>query len=325
MPVLVTGAAGFLGHHVSAALLDRGEAVVGVDDLNPYYDVALKRARLARLAPRPGFAFVQGDLALPETLAGLCAGHPGIDRIVHLAAQAGVRHALEDPRAYGRSNLVGHLEILETARALPGLRHLVYASSSSVYGGNTKRPYAVADPVDAPVSLYAATKRADELMSRSYAHLFGLRQTGLRFFTVYGPWGRPDMAYYLFARAIAEGRPIRLFNRGRMERDFTYVDDAVAGVLAALDRPPPADAGPPHRLYNIGNSRPEQVPRLLRLLEEGLGRTAIVEAVGMQPGDVEATYADIADTTRDLGWSPTTGLDEGIARFLAWFRTYHRS
>ncbi len=237
MTVLVTGAAGFIGYHVAAALLARGDEVIGIDDLNPYYDVGLKRARLARLEAQPGFRFVEGDIADRDAVAALPALAP-IDRIVHLAAQAGVRYSLEQPRAYVRANLVGHPEMLELARALPGLRHFVYASSSSVYGASSALPFALDDACAAPQSLYAATKRADELMSYSYCHLYGIRATGLRFFTVYGPWGRPDMAPMLFARAILEGKPIRLFNGGEMARDFTYIDDVTAGVLAALDRPP---------------------------------------------------------------------------------------
>ncbi|MCC7274786.1 MAG: NAD-dependent epimerase/dehydratase family protein [Alphaproteobacteria bacterium] len=324
MTILVTGAAGFIGYHVAAALLQRGERVVGVDSLDPYYDVSLKEARLALLAARPGFVAVRGDIAEAATLAGIVDAHPGTTAIVHLAAQAGVRYSLENPRAYVRANVVGHLEILEAARRLKALRRLVYASTSSVYGANEKRPYAVADRVDRPVSLYAATKRADELMSAVYAHLWGIPQVGLRFFTVYGPWGRPDMAYFSFARAIVDGRPIRLFRGGVLLRDFTYVDDVVAGVLAAVDRPIPWGDGPPHRLYNLGNSRPEPVTRLVELLEQALGRPAIVETAPMQPGDVEATAADIAESTRDLGFAPRVALEEGIPRFVTWFRERYR-
>ncbi len=324
MTVLVTGAAGFIGFHVAQALLRQGREVVGVDNLDPYYDVRLKAARLALLEPHAGFRFVRGDLAEPATLEGVTAAHPGIDRIIHLAAQAGVRHSIENPRAYVRANVSGHLEVLEAARHLPGLRRMVYASTSSVYGANAKRPYAVGDPVEQPVSLYAATKRADELMSQAYAHLYGIPLVGLRFFTVYGPWGRPDMAYFLFARAILEGRPIRLFGDGRLLRDFTHVGDVVAGVLAALDRPLPWGNGPRHRIYNLGNNRPEPVTRLVALLEEALGRKAIVELTGMQPGDVEATAADITLSARDLGFAPRTPLEVGIPEFVGWFRDYHR-
>ncbi|BBK41232.1 NAD-dependent epimerase [Allostella vacuolata] len=323
MTVLVTGTAGFIGFHVAAALLDRGEAVVGIDSLDPYYEVALKEARLAQLAPRPGFTQIRGDLACPATLEAVMAAHPGIDRIVHLAAQAGVRHSIDNPRAYIRANVAGHLEVLEAARHLQGLKRMVYASTSSVYGANAKRPYAVTDPVEQPVSLYAATKRADELMSRTYAHLYGIPLVGLRFFTVYGPWGRPDMAYFLFARAISAGRPIRLFGNGTLLRDFTYIDDIVAGVLAALDRPLTWGDGPPHRLYNLGNNRPEPVTRLVALIEQALGRKAVVELTGMQPGDVEATAADITESARDLGFAPSTPLDVGIPRFIDWFAGHY--
>ena len=324
MTVLVTGAAGFIGYHVATALLARGERVIGVDRVDDYYDPALKEARLDRLAKERGFTLVRGDIALPETLTAVVGGHPAIDRIVHLAAQAGVRYSIENPRAYVHSNVLGHLEVLEAARRLPRLTRLVYASTSSVYGANEKRPFSIGDRVDRPVSLYAVTKRADELMSLVYADVHGLPQIGLRFFTVYGPWGRPDMAYFLFARAILDGRPIRLFRGGDLERDFTYVDDAVAGVLGALDRP--LDLGtPPHRVYNIGNSRPEKVVDLVALTEAALGRKAIVEIAPMQPGDVPFTAADIAESTRDLGFAPTTPLAEGIPRFVAWFRERYPS
>jgi UDP-glucuronate 4-epimerase len=325
MTVLVTGAAGFIGFHVSAALLKRGERVLGVDNLNDYYDVALKEARLAELRRLPGFAFERLELAERGALEGLLRRHPDTDRVVHLAAQAGVRYSLTNPHAYIGSNIQGQLEVLEACRVLPKLRHLVYASSSSVYGGNTKLPFSVADRVDTPHSLYAATKKADELMSYCYSHLYRLPTTGLRFFTVYGPWGRPDMAAWLFTEAILAGKPIRVFNHGNMRRDFTYVDDIVSGVLACLDRPP-ADGGgePPHRLYNIGNHRSEDLTRFIALLEKALGRKAIIELEAMQPGDVPATYADIAETERDLGFTPTTPIDQGLPRFVAWYRAYHR-
>ncbi len=318
MPVLVTGAAGFIGYSVASALLARGEAVIGVDNLNEYYDVRLKQARLEQLREAAGFRFHRLDIA------GLAAAEPGIDRIVHLAAQAGVRHSLNHPQDYVDANITGHLAVLELARRLPGFRHLVYASSSSVYGGNDKLPFSVDDPVDRPLSIYGATKRADELMSRSYGHLFGLPATGLRFFTVYGPWGRPDMAMFIFTRAILEGRPITLFNEGEMQRDFTYVDDIVAGVVAALDRPPPAAPGqPPHRLYNLGNHRSEPLRRLVELVEQALGRKATIELAPMQPGDARASVADIASATRDLGFLPRVSIDEGVPRFIAWYREYH--
>jgi UDP-glucuronate 4-epimerase len=325
MTVLVTGAAGFIGFHVSTALLKRGERVIGVDNLNDYYDVTLKEARLAELRRLPGFAFHRVELAERGALQALLEHHPDTDRIVHLAAQAGVRYSLTNPHAYIGSNIQGQLEVLEACRALPKLKHLVYASSSSVYGGNTKLPFSVADRVDTPHSLYAATKKADELMSYCYSHLYRLPTTGLRFFTVYGPWGRPDMAAWIFTHAILAGKPIRVFNHGDMRRDFTYVDDIVAGVVACLDRPP-ADGGdePPCRLYNIGNHRSEDLKRFIALLEKALGRKAIIELEAMQPGDVPATYADIAETQRDLGFAPTTPIDEGLPRFVAWYRGYHR-
>jgi UDP-glucuronate 4-epimerase len=321
MSILVTGAAGFIGSHVALRLLERGERVIGLDSLNDYYDVTLKRARLARLTAFADFHFLHADVADASALAALAADEPGITRIVHLAAQAGVRYSLENPRAYIRANIAGHLEVLELARNLAGLSHLIYASSSSVYGGNKKLPFAVNDPVDTPQSLYAATKKADELMSHAYAHLYGIPTTGIRFFTVYGPWGRPDMAAWLFTEAILAGKPIRLFNRGRMQRDFTFIDDAVAGVLGCLDRPP--GGTPPHAVYNIGNHRAEPLERLVTLIETALGRTAIRQLEPMQPGDVPATYADISAAERDFGFSPSTPIDVGIPAFIRWYRDYH--
>ena len=321
MTVLVTGAAGFIGSHVAHLLLDRGDAVIGLDDLNDYYDVALKEARLARLTVRKGFTFVREDVGDKDAMAGLARRFPAIDRVVHLAAQAGVRHSLTHPHAYTHANIEGQLNVLELARHLPDLRHLAYASSSSVYGGNTKVPFAVEDRVDLPVSLYAATKRAGELMAHCYSHLYGIPATGLRFFTVYGPWGRPDMSAYIFTRAIFEGRPITIFNHGDMKRDFTYVDDIASGVVAALDRPAPG--APPHRVYNLGNHRTEPLMRFVSLLEEAIGREAIKEFAPMQPGDVKETYADIAASQRDLGFEPATAIEEGLPRFVAWYRHYH--
>jgi UDP-glucuronate 4-epimerase len=331
MTILVTGAAGFIGFHVAHALLARGERVLGVDNLNDYYDVRLKEARLARLETAAGFAFIRLDVADEAALAAAVERHPGITRVVHLAAQAGVGYSIRNPGAYIHSNIAGHYAVLELCRRLEGFRHLVYASSSSVYGGNKKLPFSVEDRVDLPISLYAATKRADELITHTYSHLFGLPATGLRFFTVYGPWGRPDMAMFIFAKAIIDGLPIRLFNRGEMRRDFTYIDDVVAGVLAALDRPPPSPgeaagtavpADAPHRVYNVGNHRSEELRRLVALLEEKIGRKAIVELAPMQPGDVPETYADIEATTRDLGFRPTTPIDEGVPRFVEWYKGY---
>ncbi|MFO1236361.1 MAG: GDP-mannose 4,6-dehydratase [Alphaproteobacteria bacterium] len=320
MAVLVTGAAGFIGYHVAEALLARGEDVIGLDELNAYYDPRLKQARLDRLAGRPGFRFVKGDIADEEALAD-AAGQGTIDRIVHLAAQAGVRYSIENPRAYVRSNLVGHVNVLELARGLgAGLKHLVYASSSSVYGGNDKAPFAETDAVEKPVSLYAATKRADELMSHTYSHLYGMPQTGLRFFTVYGPWGRPDMAYWLFTAALLEGRPIDVFAGGVLTRDFTYIDDIVAGIVKVLDGPPGEGT---HRLYNIGNSNPVSVNDFIATLERLTDKAAIRNELPMQPGDVRATHADTSALERDYGFRPSTPLDEGLARFVAWYRGWN--
>jgi UDP-glucuronate 4-epimerase len=333
MTVLVTGAAGFIGFHVAAALLARGEKVVGLDNLNDYYDPALKCARLAGLEGRAGFRFVRADVADLDAMRRLLEGGDGIDRIVHLAAQAGVRYSLERPEAYIDANIRGQFAVLEAARRQGGIRHLVYASSSSVYGGNEKLPFSTDDKIDRPVSLYAATKAAAELMGHAYAHLFGLAETGLRFFTVYGPWGRPDMSAYLFTRAILAGEPIRVFNRGDMRRDFTYIDDIVAGTIAALDRPPAGAAraaganragAPAHRLYNLGNHRSEKLTDFIAEIERACGRKAIVRLEPMQPGDVKETYADIAASTRDLGFVPKTSIAEGIPRFVAWFRDYHK-
>ncbi|MFN3232449.1 MAG: NAD-dependent epimerase/dehydratase family protein [Alphaproteobacteria bacterium] len=319
MTVLVTGAAGFIGFHVARALLDRGEQVLGIDNLNAYYEVALKEARLAELAGRNGFAFERVDFADEKALADAVPPEK-LSAIVHLGAQAGVRYSLENPRAYAQSNLVGHLNILELARRAPALAHLVYASSSSVYGGNTKQPFSESDAVDHPVSLYAATKRADELMSDSYAHLFDVPQTGLRFFTVYGPWGRPDMATWLFTEALLNDKPIRLFNNGKLKRDFTYIDDIVAGTLSVLDSPPEGER--PHRVYNIGNNRPEEVTRLIEIIEAETGKTATINNEPLQPGDVEETYADIDAISRDHGFAPTTSLEDGMRAFIAWYRDY---
>ena len=323
MAILVTGAAGFIGFHVSQALLQRGDRVIGIDSLNDYYDVALKRARLAELQKQPGFQFHKIDIADRAAMTEALAPAP-IDRVVHLAAQAGVRYSLTHPFAYVEANLIGHMVVLELCRNLKGLRHLVYASSSSVYGGNTKLPFAETDPVDNPVSLYAATKKADELMSQAYSHLYRIPQTGLRFFTVYGPWGRPDMALYLFTDAIIAGKPIKVFNHGDMKRDFTYIDDIVSGILAALDRPPaPAAGAAPHRVYNIGNHRSEPLLHLIEVLEHSLGRKAEKQFEPMQQGDVKETYADIGAIQRDLGFQPTTPIEVGVPRFVAWYRAYH--
>ncbi|ABS63537.1 NAD-dependent epimerase/dehydratase [Parvibaculum lavamentivorans DS-1] len=322
MTILVTGAAGFIGSYLCHYLLDRGDEVVGVDDLNDYYDPALKAARLERLTGRNGFSFVRADISDKDALAEAVSGRR-IAKVAHLAAQAGVRYSLENPRAYVRSNLTGHLEILELCRGLGTVEHLVYASSSSVYGGNEKVPFSEADPVDHPVSLYAATKKADELMSHAYAHLYGIKQTGLRFFTVYGPWGRPDMAYWIFTEAMLKGKPIRVFNDGDMWRDFTYIDDIISGTVAALDHAP-AGKGAPHRIYNIGHNKPERLGRFIDILEEVLGVKAVRQYEPMQPGDVPRTFADITAIERDLGFSPKTGLREGLAAFADWYRGYYR-
>src|SRR5579871_5373213 len=301
--ILVTGAAGFIGFHVTQHLLARGEQVIGVDNLNPYYDVKLKQARLAQLEGRTGFSFHQLDIADKTAATAFFKEHPGLTDIVHLAAQAGVRHSLVDPFSYIDANVTGHLVILEACRHLKDIRHLVYASSSSVYGGNTKMPFAVSDRVDRPVSIYAASKLADELMTSAYSHLFGLPATGLRFFTVYGPWGRPDMSAFLFTRAILAGKPIQVFNGGEMKRDFTFIDDIVAGVLAALDRPPSATNGQrPHRVYNLGNNRGVGLMHFIATIEKACGRKAQIEFQPMQPGDVKETLSDIEESTRDLGY-----------------------
>jgi UDP-glucuronate 4-epimerase len=320
LTILLTGAAGFIGYHVAEALLARGERVLGVDDMNAYYDVRLKRARLDRLAVHPGFTFARVDVADRAAMVALLAGRAGVDRIVHLAAQAGVRHSLVDPHAYVTANVVGHLVLLEIARHLPGLRHLVYASSSSVYGATATLPFSERQPADAPMSLYAATKRADELMSHAYGHLFGIPQTGLRFFTVYGPWGRPDMAYYGFAEAILAGAPITVYDGGRPRRDFTYIDDIVAGVLGCLDRPP-AD-GENGRVLNIGANRSESVATLIELLERELGRPALIRDTPRPRADVGETFADISAIAALTGYAPTTPLEAGIRRFAAWFRAW---
>ncbi len=323
MTILVTGCAGFVGSHVAHALLARGQRVVGVDNLDAYYDPRLKQARLHRLAeqhPRR-LRFERLDITDRDGLAALFAGEPEIRGIVHLAAQAGVRHSLADPYAYVSANVLGHVTLLEAARRLRRLEHLVSASSSSVYGLNESLPFREADRVDTPSSLYAATKRSGELISHAYGHLFGLRQTGLRFFTVYGPWGRPDMAYYDFARSIVEGRTITLYEGDRLARDFTYIDDVSDGVLRVLDHPP--EAAQPARLLNIGNRRSEPVRLLVTLLERALGREAEIRLVPRPATDIEATWASVEAIEELTGWTPRTRLEEGIPRFVDWFRGYH--
>ena len=324
MAILVTGAAGFIGYHVCEKLLQRGDTVIGIDNLNDYYDVGLKKARLARLEAAPEFELLRADIADYDNLSRILSGRSDLRRVVHLAAQAGVLYSLDHPVAYVQANLVGHMAVLELCRHLSGFEHLVYASSSSVYGGNTDLPFSETDRTDRPVSLYAATKKADEHMSYCYAHLYAIPQTGLRFFTVYGPWGRPDMALYIFTKAITAGEPIPVFNHGDMKRDFTYIDDIVAGILAALDNPPdPERAGVPHRLYNIGNNRSEPLMRLIELIEKAVGAKAHIRFEPMQQGDVKETCADITAIQNDLGYSPTTPIDVGVVKFVEWFREYH--
>jgi UDP-glucuronate 4-epimerase len=333
VPILVTGAAGFIGYHVARRLLERGETVLGLDNLSAYYDVRLKKARLAQLKPFKSFRFLKLDLVDRRKVAGLFAKHK-FRRVVHLAAQAGVRYSLVNPHAYADSNIVGFLNVLEGCRHAK-TEHLVYASSSSVYGGNTRMPFSVRDNVDHPVSLYAATKKANELMAHTYAHLYGIPCTGLRFFTVYGPWGRPDMALFLFTKAILAGKPIDVYNHGRMRRDFTYIDDIVEGVVRALDRPAKPDpawsgetpnsatSSAPYRLYNIGNHQPVELLHMIELLERALGKTAQKRFLPIQPGDVPATYADVQDLIEDVGFKPDTPLEEGIRKFVEWYRSYY--
>ena len=332
--ILVTGAAGFIGFHVARRLLDKGSRVVGLDNLNSYYDPKLKDARLDELKKYSGFHFVKLDLADRAGMGALFAGHR-FPYVVHLAAQAGVRYSLVDPYAYIDSNIVGFSNILEGCRH-NGCRHLLYASSSSVYGSNTKMPFSVHDNVDHPLSLYGASKKANELMAHSYAHLFELPTTGLRFFTVYGPWGRPDMAIWIFASAIIAGKPIKLFNHGNMRRDFTYVDDVVESIVRLVgrapsgnakwssDAPDPGSSAAPWRVYNIGNNSPIELLEVVRLLEEKIGKKAIRELVPMQPGDVPATYANVDDLMREVDFRPATPIGEGIARFIDWYLSYLR-
>jgi UDP-glucuronate 4-epimerase len=325
MSILLSGAAGFIGFHVAKALLERGDRVVGLDNLNDYYDVRLKEARLAELHAFSGFSFAKLDMADRDGVLAITRRHKELRSVIHLAAQAGVRYSLENPYAYIDANVTGTLVVLEAARQIDNLTAITYASSSSVYGGNQKQPFSVEDRVDRPVSLYAATKRSCELMAHTYAHLYGLPATGLRFFTVYGPWGRPDMAAYLFTRAILAGEPIKVFNEGRMARDFTYIDDIVAGTVAAHDRPPAAGAGEvPHRIYNLGNHRPEKLLDFIGVLERILGRPARKELLPLQLGDVPESFADIEASRRDLGFEPKTTIEVGLARFVQWYKWYHR-
>jgi UDP-glucuronate 4-epimerase len=323
--ILVTGAAGFIGFHVARGLLAEGRRVIGLDNLNDYYDPDLKRARLNILRENPAFSFAQTDLADRPSIEQLFAKHR-FAVVIHLAAQAGVRHSIDHPHAYADANLEGFVNILEGCRH-NACRHLIYASSSSVYGANTKLPFSVEDSTDHPISLYAATKKANELMAHSYSHLYRLPVTGLRFFTIYGPWGRPDMAIFLFAKSIVEGTPIRLFNHGKMSRDFTHIDDVTRVVLRLVDRVG-ADDGEggraPARIYNVGNHRPEQLMHVVALLEKELGRTAVRDMLPMQPGDVAETFADVGDLMRDVGFSPATSIEDGIRDFVAWYRGHYK-
>jgi len=333
MQILVTGAAGFIGFHVSKRLLERGDTVLGLDNLNSYYDVSLKQARLAQLTPQQGFRFTQTDLADRTAMAALFSSET-FDVVINLAAQAGVRYSLENPHVYIESNLTGFINLLEGCRQ-SRVKHLVYASSSSVYGGNTTVPFSVHQNVDHPISLYAATKKANELMAHSYASLYNLPVTGLRLFTVYGPWGRPDMAYFSFAKAILEGRPIDVFNHGVMQRDFTYIDDIVEGIIRVTDRPAtpcpswdsacpdPGSSFAPYRIYNIGNNHPVGLLKFIEIMEQQLGKTAHKNLLPMQAGDVPITFADLGDLTTELDFKPTTSVEEGIRAFVDWYRSYY--
>jgi UDP-glucuronate 4-epimerase len=323
--ILVTGAAGFIGFHVARRLLAEGRDVTGLDNLNTYYDPALKQARLNILRENPRFGFVKADLADRASMASLFAKHR-FAAVIHLAAQAGVRHSIDHPHAYADANLEGFVNVLEGCRHNE-CRHLVYASSSSVYGANAKLPFSVGDRTDDPISLYAATKKANEVMAHSYSHLYRLPVTGLRFFTIYGPWGRPDMAIFVFARAILEGKPIKLFNHGKMRRDFTYIDDVSRVVLRLVDHAPGNDGragGAPARIYNVGNNHPEEITHVVGLLEKALGRVAVKDMLPMQPGDVTETFADVGDLMRDTGFRPQTSIEDGIADFVAWYRGHYK-
>jgi len=331
---LVTGTAGFIGYHVAERLLARGDEVTGLDNVNDYYDVRLKHARMARLDGKRGYDFIKLDVSDREGMEKAFARYKP-DVVIHLAAQAGVRYSLTNPHAYVQSNLAGFMNILEGCRH-QRVRHLVYASSSSVYGGNTRQPFSIHDNIDHPVSLYAASKKANELMAHTYSHLYDLPTTGLRFFTVYGPWGRPDMAMFLFTKAILEGKPIDVFNHGKMQRDFTYIDDIVEGIVRTADHlatpnpayssdaPDPGTSSAPYRVYNIGNDNPIELMDMIAVLERVLGRTAEKRMLPLQPGDVPATWADVADLTRDVGFKPATPIEEGIRRFVTWYREYYR-
>ncbi len=335
MKIFITGVAGFIGYHVAQRLLATGQSIIGMDNLNDYYDVKLKADRLLRLQAHAQFTFYEMDLSHDDALADMFRRHE-ITHVIHLAAQAGVRYSLENPRAYIDSNVLGFMNILEVCRH-QHVEHLIYASSSSVYGANVKLPFSVHDAVDHPVSLYAATKKSNELMAHTYSHLFQIPTTGLRFFTVYGPWGRPDMAYYSFTQRIYAGEKIQVYNHGEMSRDFTYIDDIVEGVVRLLPKPPqpqldwdrvnpdPGSSFAPYRIYNIGNHQPVNLMTFIHTLEKHIGKQAIIEFMPMQPGDVEATFADIEALTEAVGFQPTTSLDEGLKQFVAWYRDYHDS
>ena len=334
MKILVTGAAGFIGYHIARALCERGDEVIGIDNLNDYYDVNLKQARLRQLEPLDNFKFIKIDIAARDPIDTLFADH-SFQRVVHLAAQPSVRYSLENPYAYVESNLVGFMNLLEACRRSE-IKHLVYASSSSVYGANETMPFSTRDNVDHPISLYAATKKANESMAHSYSHLYQLPTTGLRFFTVYGPWGRPDMSPILFARAILAGEPIKVFNHGKHRRDFTYIDDIVEGVVLCLDKiptgnpdwsglkPDPASSRAPWKIYNIGNSEPVELLRYIELMEQAFGQTTEKQMLPQQPGDVEHTYADVTELQRDTGYAPSTSIEQGLQHFADWYRDYYR-
>ena len=334
MKILVTGAAGFIGYHIARVLCERGDEVIGIDNLNDYYDVNLKQARLRQLEPQDNFKFIKIDIAARDDIDTLFAQH-SFRRVVHLAAQPGVRYSLENPYAYVESNLVGYMNLLEACRQNE-IEHLVYASSSSVYGANETMPFSTQDNVDHPISLYAATKKANESMAHSYSHLYQLPTTGLRFFTVYGPWGRPDMSPVIFARAILAGEPIKVFNHGKHRRDFTYIDDIAEGVVLSLDKiptgnpdwsglkPDPASSRAPWKIYNIGNSEPVELLRYIELMEQAFGKTTEKQMLPQQPGDVEHTYADVTELQRDTGYAPSTSIEQGLQHFADWYRDYYR-
>ncbi len=325
-PVLVTGVAGFIGFHTALNLLQRGRVVVGVDNMNDYYDVSLKEDRLKELSNFEHFTFCKVNIADKPAVEAVWEDKGPFKEVVHLAAQAGVRYSIDHPETYIESNIIGHFNMLELCRHTKDFKHLVYASSSSVYGGNKKLPYAVEDKVDHPVSLYAATKKSDELITHSYSHLFGMPATGLRFFTVYGPWGRPDMALYIFTRNILEGKKLPVFNRGEMKRDFTYIDDIMAGVMGVLDKPPQkTDEAAPHRVLNLGNTKSESLMRYIAVIEKTLGKKAVLDLLPMQAGDVAETWADVRETTELTGYRPSTTIEEGIPKFIDWYKSYYKT